>query len=464
MINYGLNFIFDEIIARKNRIFPLGFKEGQFNIACSDKGLSEQAILEFCKEQKIEKVNLVCHKDNEVERLINNFYSVEMKDKGIYKSIRKYLSSDSFEELFFYILKSAIRLKASDIHINTEGKFCYIKFRINGRLKTFSIIDSEYGEILGRVIKVKANCDISRTKEPLDARISLNFEGQEIDIRLAIINTINGEKISLRLLNSEDIPQNIDELGITDEEKRIIRRALGKSSGTILVTGATGSGKSTTVRCFLNEVNNGTAHIVTVEDPIEYKVDGITQIQVDNKTGNEFSTAVKSILRQDPDIIYIGEIRDDVSANVATKASITGHLVFSTLHTKTASSAIQRLETLGVDKDLIHSSLLMIINQRLIALQCKHCLFEKIYQEESLEELGLQKGDQIIESVGCELCDYSGISRRTPLMIIITFDGLGKESMDIGVSIEKEKNRTIEIIKNMFDEGEISIDEAKRFI
>ncbi len=374
MVNYGLNYIFDENFARRYRCFPMGFENETLVVAFSSTSESKEAIGHIKEKNQIPSLKQELHSDLDIERLINTYYTIELKNKEIYKRIRTYLAEGKIEDLFNYILQCAGEFNASDIHILKEDEYCFIRFRINGKIKTFSIIEDRYGEVLGRVIKVKGNSDISKTREALDTRMTVMVGGEGIDIRVAIVCTASGEKISLRLLNSKNVPQTLEELGIDVKDVKIIRRALGKSSGTILVTGPTGSGKSTTLRCFINEVNDGTKHIITVEDPVEYKIAGVTQMQVDEKNGNGFSSAVKSILRQDPDIIYIGEIRDEISAGVATKASITGHMVFSSLHTKTANDTINRLENLGIDKNLIHSSLLLIINQRLIAEQCSECL------------------------------------------------------------------------------------------
>lgn len=464
MINYGLNFIFDENMAREQRCFPLGFNNEMFVIACLDPAIPREAITDVCRKNKIDQVQYIEQKNTDIERLINSYYTIEIKDKNIYKSIRRHLAEGRFEDLFYEILEWAIKFRASDIHIHTENQFCFIKFRINGRIKTFSIIESEYGEFLGRVIKVQANSDISKIREPSDARISVAVKGESLDIRVAMVSTISGEKISLRLLNNENIPKTIEELGISEREIKTIRSILLKSSGTILVTGPTGSGKSTTVRCFLNEINDGTSHIVTVEDPIEYKISGITQMQIDEKSGNSFDQAVKSVLRQDPDIIYIGEIRDEISASVATKASITGHLVFSTLHTKTAASAIQRLENLGVDRDLMLSSLLLIINQRLIAEQCPDCRGKVQYSGDDIKELDLNTGDLIDHATGCQLCDYSGIRRRVPLMSMINFEEDPELFDNMNAAIQKDKEETIDLIRQKFQRGEIAVEEAKKFI
>lgn len=463
MIFYGLNSIIDESFAKQNDCIPLRFVQDCLEVAYLSNEKSEEIITQKCMEQGIKEIRLIPAGLNEILRLINQYYSIELKNIEIYKRIRYLLKQGAFEELLHAIICYAKKFGASDIHISTEEKYCFIKLRINGKIKTLSVIDENHAQYLYRVIKVKGNNDISKTLKPIDSSFILTIEGQETSIRTALVNTISGEKASLRLLDNDNIPKSLGELGLENEELSIIKKHLSKASGTILVTGPTGSGKSTTVRCFLDEINDGSSHIITVEDPIEYSIGGITQIQVEGKT-NGFAQAVKSILRQDPDVIYIGEIRDEISADVATKASITGHLVFSTLHTKSAESAVERLEGLGIDKNLIVNSLSLVINQRLIAEQCPHCLIGHKYKGEDIPALGVSKGQDIFESSGCGKCDYSGIKRRVPLVSLIEFDEEFKVKYLSGEKDFKANDKTIQTIKDRFNKNEISLSEAKRFV
>ena len=461
MIFYGLDSIIDEVFAKEEECFPLRFEGEALLVAHANKLDKGQRILDYCRAKGVDDVRLLDYSSREIQRLIHSFYSIELKDKEIYRHIRAYIQSDAFEGLFLYLVASAKEFGASDIHIAVENDYCFIKFRIHGKIKTFSIIEERHLPYLCRVIKVKGNTDLARTLKAVDTRITVTIQGEDLDIRVAIINTIAGEKITLRLLNNENVPKSIKELGLTEEEERIIQQNLEKTSGTILVTGPTGSGKSTTVRCFLNEINRGDAHIITVEDPIEYQMEGITQIQVE-ENNNSFNQAVKSVLRQDPDIIFIGEIRDEVSADVATKASITGHLVFSTLHTSSVAAAVERMEGLGIDRRMMVNSLLLVINQRLIAEQCPECLRSFIYSGEPVQALGVEKGDEVFESSGCKACDYSGIRRRVPLMSMVVFDEARKKAVLAGEQISDRNIQTN--LKNKFKNKEISLAEARRFI
>ena len=461
MIFYGLDAIIDEFFAKEEECFPLRFEEEALVVAYTNQNSAAEAVRKRCESLGIGAVKLLEYPSHEIQRLIHNFYAIELKEKEIYRRIRSYIQADAFEDLFFYLVDAAKRLGASDIHIAAENNYCFIRFRIHGRIKTFSVIEAKYLDFLCRVIKVKGNMDLARTLKPVDARITVSDLEEDIDIRVAMINTIAGEKITLRLLNNENVPKSIAALGISAEDERLIRQSLEKSAGTILVTGPTGSGKSTTVRCFLNEINRGESHIITVEDPIEYRMDGITQIQVEEKN-HGFTQAVKSVLRQDPDVIFIGEIRDEVSADVATKASITGHLVFSTLHTGSAAAAIERMEGLGIDKRMMMNSLLLVINQRLIAEQCPECLKPFTHAGEEISALGLRTGDRVYESIGCKFCDYSGVSRRVPLMSMVVFDEETKAAVLGGEGLNSKGIQSA--LKNKFSKKEISLAEAKRFL
>lgn len=463
MLYYGINTVLEEHFARENFCFPmryekddlvLGYVEGVSDLTRMQRELSMRSIL---------NVRYQAMPLHVIERLINTYYTIELKEQQLYREIRTLIHQEQFEQLFLFVVQKAEELGASDIHIAQEQDECIIRFRLKGMLKTFAIVESSLASIIGRIIKVKGNADISRSLKPVDARICLEVNRQALDMRVSIVNTIEGEKISIRLLKNENVPTSLSELGISQTEIRVLEHVLRKESGAILITGPTGSGKSTTVRCFLNQINDATRHIISIEDPIEYRMQGVTQIQVDEREESNFSQGVRSVLRQDPDILFIGEIRDEISAEVAMKASITGHLVFSTLHTRTPGMAIERLENLGIDRHLIFSAISMIINQRLIAQSCPHCRQKRIYQGEPIDALGLKKGDCISDSSGCEHCGYSGVERLVPIMSMVMLDREKREEYQkSGVLPEDDTIREHVITK--FKRGEISLAEARRFL
>ncbi len=458
---YAVNTVFEENFAREWQCFPLRYEGEALLIAATDKSEAQDEIKSKLAALGIGQYRLLIYEAHEIRRLINQYYSIELKDPEIFNTIRDLIRRESFEALFQYIVTHARAFCASDIHIANVAEHCIIRFRIKGKLKTFCVIERRLGEVLGRVIKVRANLDVSKALRPADASIRLLFDDEALDIRLSIIPTNEGEKFSLRLLHDRNVPQRLEELGLLPEELQKIRQAILRESGAVIVTGPTGSGKSTTVRCFLAEINDGQSHIISIEDPIEYKMEGITQIQVEPRATDSFNDSVRAILRQDPDILFIGEIRDEVSAEVAMKASLTGHLVFTTLHTKSPRLTIERLENLGIDRRMIFNSVSMIINQRLVNELCTKCRHRVRYQGEPIEELALHRGDPITEAAGCPHCGYSGVERRIPIMSILEFDhrttvfDLSDEIGDDGI-----RQRII----SKFKEGKLSLSEVRRFL
>jgi general secretion pathway protein E len=311
----------------------------------------------------------------------------------------------------------AIKKNASDIHIETHENFGLIRFRIDGVLITQAKIQKKLTELVINRIKVISNLDISEKRIPQDGRTQIKIANKTTDIRVSIIPTYFGEKAVMRILmESEDIP-SLKELGFNEEITTGFKELLEHSYGMILVTGPTGSGKSTTLHSFLQTISTPEKNIITVEDPVEYKADNINQIQVNNKVGLTFAKALRSILRQDPDIIMVGEIRDKETASIAIQAALTGHLMLSTLHTNNAAATITRLMDMGIEPFLISSSLIGILSQRLVRRLCD-CKeidndtseLQKIINKEPL----LQKYEikTIYKAKGCAKCNFTGYKGR----------------------------------------------------
>ncbi|MDO5061819.1 MAG: ATPase, T2SS/T4P/T4SS family [Peptostreptococcaceae bacterium] len=462
MLIYGVNSIFEENRARELRAIPSHYEGDVLQVLYDGSTEQGETISETLKDRGTKAIKLHPISQQEIDRLLNTYYSIELKEPEIFEQIRTFIREEQFERLFLYVVRKAKGFGASDIHLFRENAYLIVRFRIKGVLKTFCILDGSLLSILGRIVKVKGNVDISRSLRPIDTRLDLELEGKTLDIRVSIVNTLQGEKFSLRLLSDENVPHSLEELGLKKSSVDRIKAELMKESGAIVITGPTGSGKSTTVRCFLREINQGLKHIVSIEDPVEYQMEGVTQIQVDDREGSRFSDGVRSVLRQDPDILFIGEIRDEVSAEIAMKASITGHLVFTTLHTRSASLAIERLENLGVDRHLLIHAISMIINQRLVGELCPHCKREERYAGETIEALGLKAGDPIACSDGCVHCDYSGISKLVPVMSILSMDERTKKIYLQQGDIAEEGIR--EAVAEKFKSREISLTEARKFL
>ncbi|MCS7205515.1 MAG: type II secretion system ATPase GspE [Leptospiraceae bacterium] len=313
------------------------------------------------------------------------------------------------------ILSQAVQERASDIHIEPFEKNFVVRFRIDGILhKRMTPPKVIHSGVVSR-IKIMANLNIAENRLPQDGRIKLKLTGKEIDIRVSTLPTKYGEKIVMRLLNKSDIEFHLYNLGLYDDILREIKKIIAQPNGIVLVTGPTGSGKSTTLYSILKELNKESVNIMTVEDPIEYELEGVSQTQVHEKIGLTFANVLRTMLRQDPDIIMVGEIRDQETARIAIQAALTGHLVLSTLHTNDAPSAITRLVDMGIEPYLITSSVRAVIAQRLVRVICPKCKVSYSPPVEELMDLGLDptKQKRLYRGEGCEHCVHTGYYGRT---------------------------------------------------
>jgi len=312
------------------------------------------------------------------------------------------------------ILANAVRDKASDIHIEPMEKDLVIRYRIDGDLrKVFSPPRRSHQAILTR-IKILSNLDIAERRLPQDGRMVVKVGSREIDIRVSMLPTIFGEKAVLRILDKEAFEKSVTNLGFTPYDEAIFRSQIVKPYGMIMVTGPTGSGKSTTLYSALQSIKNVSRNIITVEDPVEFHMEGINQVHVNTKIGLTFGTALRSILRQDPDVVLIGEIRDEETADIAIKMALTGHLVFSTLHTNDAASSIARFTDIGIPPLLLASSINLIVAQRLVRRICPKCRAEFTPTPELLDQLNanLPPSTKFYQGEGCVTCNGTGFYGR----------------------------------------------------
>jgi general secretion pathway protein E len=320
------------------------------------------------------------------------------------------------------ILTQAIRRKASDIHIEPYEKDIQVRFRIDGILyEIFSLPKRFHAHVVSR-LKVMANLDIAEKRLPQDGRMKIKAAERTVDVRVSIIPMSFGERIVLRLLDKGVSLLGLGEMGLTPRGLAVFERLLSRSNGILLVTGPTGSGKTTTLYATLNKINSSEKNIITIEDPIEYQLKGVGQIQVNPKTELTFARGLRSILRHDPDVIMIGEIRDLETAEIAIQASLTGHLVFSTLHTNDAAGALTRLVDMGVEPFLIASSLQAVIAQRLVRTLCPDCREPAEIDPATAEELGLLNEPVLYRGRGCSGCMESGYRGRTGIFEILEMD------------------------------------------
>lgn len=391
--------------------------------------------------------------------------------------INKNITIENLEELYikenvpsnkglYSILLEAIKFSASDIHIESLTEQVRIRYRLNGLLKEVARFDKNFLPAIISKLKILSGLDIVEKRKAQDGRFSFLYKEREIDFRTSIIPTMNGEKAVIRILDKFNYNFTLQDLYLTEENKKTFLRAINQNSGIILVNGPTGSGKSSTLYSILKYKNSDEVNISTVEDPIEYQIDGINQIQCKDDIGLNFATILRSLLRQDPDILMIGEIRDKDTAEIAVKASLTGHLVFSTLHSNDSLGCINRLINLGVNDYLLSLVLTMIVSQRLVRKLCPHC--KKIDSEckEKLSSLSLdEKNYQDIifyTSVGCEKCMNTGYIGRLPIFEIVFFDEKLRNSLLKKEAIKSDHKKLLDdgIIKA--EQGLTSLDELLR--
>ena len=420
---------------RKYHIFPLKRENSLLTVATSDPlnlhPVDDIGALLDCE------VQLVISREEEILSAINRFYHSESETpQEMIESLNdekiRVVTTGKGEELedlldlankapiiklVNLILFQALKERASDIHIQPYEKELKVRYRIDGILHDVLTPPKHYQSAVISRIKVMSNLNIAERRLPQDGRATIKVGDRQIDIRVSIIPIAFGERVVMRLLDKETLFFGLEELGISQEKLLEVNSLIHRSHGIILVTGPTGSGKTTTLYAALDKINSPDKNIITVEDPIEYQLEGISQIQVKPKIGLTFANGLRSIVRQDPDIIMVGEIRDLETAEIAIHASLTGHLVFSTLHTNDASGAVTRMLDMGIEPYLVSSSVIAIIAQRLVRLICSHCKETYKPEKESLREIGLKSGQlaegRLYRGRGCPHCLDTGYRGRT---------------------------------------------------
>jgi len=348
---------------------------------------------------------------------INLYLSTNFRKQDFNKAEDLHYTGDFLEKL----LLSAKNIGSSDIHFEPYEHKCRVRFRLDGKLKEHFVIDlSEYPVIINK-LKIKAGLDISEKRLPQDGRITVKTSSDEFDIRVSTLPTLHGEKIVLRILSKDANHIDIDDLGFTKQELKIYKEAIKNPNGIVLISGPTGSGKTTTLYATLKLLNDDKTNIVTIEDPIEYTLEGINQVQLKENIGLDFASALRTFLRQDPDIIMVGEIRDVKTANMAIRAALTGHLVLSTIHTNSAWATISRLIDMGIPAFLIASTLNVSIAQRLVRKLCMDCKEEMPISKDIFPEHFNIPKDLNTHFIpkGCSTCYHTGYNGRKAIYEII---------------------------------------------
>lgn len=445
------------------QILPAGFDNGILSLFVRNSFTSSESrheletILGF-------PLLFITRSDEEIEKALAIYYRKDEAKKGAPSEVPRDVSSKDFVS---ELIREAKSLKSSDIHIEAYDQKCRIRFRIDGRLvERLSISKVEYPALVNR-IKILANLDIAERRLPQDGRIFHQDKDNKFDIRVSVLPTLYGEKIVLRILGGSSTNVELRTLGFTQVDLERFQESIRKPNGIILISGPTGSGKTTTLYATLKILNKETDNILTVEDPIEYTLDGINQVQVKEDIGLNFSRTLRTFLRQDPDIIMVGEIRDAETANLAIRAALTGHLVLSTIHTNSAWGTVSRLIDMGIPPFLIASTINSTIAQRLIRILCPHCKEHRTITPE-LFPRAFKKWNVIVNSykaVGCKECFFTGYKGRRAIYEVIPVDSQvsdfivnNTKAVDAyfkSIGVKTLQDCALDILKN----GETSVEE-----
>jgi type IV pilus assembly protein PilB len=454
-------------LAWKHHLLPFNLAGSTLTLAMADP--SNLVAINEVKFLTGYDVRVVLAKLSSVRKAIDHFYEggsaiqevlekIESDDLEIVraeqevdlKELERATEEAPVVKLVNALLTDAIRKRASDIHIEPFEKMLRVRFRIDGVLYEIMKPPLKLKNPLISRLKIMASLDIAERRLPQDGRIKLRLPGsKEMDFRVSVVPTIFGEKVVLRLLDKSSLQLDMTKLGFEDAALRHFKEAIARPHGMVLVTGPTGSGKTTTLYSALSELNRITDNISTVEDPVEYNLVGINQVQIHDDIGFSFAAALRSFLRQDPDVIMVGEIRDFETAEIAVKAALTGHLVLSTLHTNDAPSTINRLLNMGVEPFLVSSSLNLILAQRLARVICPRCKTEAEYPREALLQVGFRLEDldgvKFYHGTGCDDCSATGFKGRIALYEALPMREEICEAVLVGASAVEIKRKSVSL-------------------
>ncbi|MEQ1790201.1 MAG: ATPase, T2SS/T4P/T4SS family [Rickettsiales bacterium] len=451
-------------VASRHKIIAVGFDGYVLQLAMSDvyNVLAIDQVRRYVpKNTKI--IPIYCT-DSEVLELIDQYYDYEVSVDGILKEIETGIRGnnklDGRQEgyvnptvrLVNSLLVDAIKFGASDIHFEPEGSFLRLRYRIDGLLVQIRSFHRDYWSAMVVRIKIMSGMNIAESRNPQDGRISYNVMGREVDFRVATQPTVHGENIVMRLLDKEKSLVPLEDLGFTDNNVALLKKLLKRPEGIIIVTGPTGSGKTTTLYSILSYINDIETNIMTLEDPVEYQLPLIRQSSVREGAGLDWLTGMKSLMRQDPDVIFVGEVRDADTALMAVRAALTGHQVFTTLHTNDAIGCIARLGDIGVPGHLLAGSLIGALAQRLARKLCTHCRVLRRATEEDCRILGVDAGNapDIYDAVGCSKCKNKGFKGRVAVIEILRVD------REMDELISTHATRSV-ILKHALEQGFVTM-------
>ena len=476
-------------MARKLRVLPLTFDRdaNELTVALVDT-FDVVLIDKIAAEVGLDiEVTPVLAGETEIDKAIDLFYGFELSVDGILHEIETgeidYQSLDATSDeysqpvvrLVNALLTDAVKRGASDIHFEPEEGFLRFRYRIDGVLRQIRSLHKSYWSAIAVRVKVMSGMDIAEVRAPQDGRISLTFSGRPVDFRVSTLPTVHGENIVLRVLDRQKGIVSLDNLGLQDEAMDTLRLMVARPEGLILVTGPTGSGKTTTLYSILGYLNTESVNIMTLEDPVEYPTNLIRQTSISETARLDFASGIRSLMRQDPDIILVGEIRDEDTASMAIRAAMTGHQVFSTLHTNSAIGVIPRLLDIGVKPEILAGNLIGVIAQRLARKLCEKC--REAYAVGSLERtlLGLKATDRqqtINRAKTCKACDGMGYKGRMSLVEILLFDSemdevlarRGSQSELLRIALSKGFKTLLEVGTERVLDGSSSLEEITRIV
>jgi len=423
-------------LAQRHNVVPVNYNEASKSLMLAMTDIYDVMVLDRINANIPADITLVpvLASESDISRALDQFYGYEMSVDGILKEVETgVIDYDSFDDsadeysqpivrLVDALLSDAVKREASDIHFEPEASFLRLRYRIDGVLMQIRSLHKDYWSALSVRLKVMAGLNIAENRVPQDGRISLRVGGRIVDFRVSVLPTMDGENIVLRVLDRAQGLVELDAFGLPLDTLTQLKLLMSRPEGIILVTGPTGSGKTTTLYSMLNYLNSIEVNIMTLEDPVEYPIDMIRQTSINEVSKMDFADGIRSIMRQDPDIILVGEIRDGPTAEMAFRAAMTGHRVFTTLHTNSAIGAIPRLVDIGVQQDILSGNIIGIIGQRLIRLLCEHCKQARISEEFEQIILGSEDVIELYSPVGCKRCSNVGYRGRTLVMEVLTLN------------------------------------------
>lgn len=451
-IDSGLVGQFEDAYLRRHSFLPVKLDDDSISVIIHDplnvvlldelkRKYSKPVVCELVTESVLLK--LISNFLDDSDSIVQDIVIVDEEsnvDDGY--NIETNVDSAPVVRLVSSFLREGVVTGASDIHISVNQRDMDIRYRIDGLLHEKKRLPKNLSSSVITRIKMMAGLDISERRLPQDGGMRTDLDGRVVDLRVSTLPSYYGEKVVIRILDKSESILRVDSLGFSDENKDTFMSLIKKPVGILLVTGPTGSGKSSTLYAAVNEINTRDKNIITIEDPVEMKVEGITQVSINNKIGLGFSEGLRSILRQDPDVILVGEIRDRETAEISISASNTGHLLLTTLHTNSAISALTRLVDMGIEDYLVASNVIGVLNQRLVRKVCNHCKETYRSGENFVESefFGLGEDTILCRGTGCSKCNYTGFKGRVPLQeLLVMDDDLGRKLLSSKSVIELEE-------------------------